>query len=344
MSNEHMLSETFAVSSDILEFYKGKKVLLTGGRGFIGASLAQSLAAINCRLFLLDRAGTHIIAGHPKAEIIRLNGDVSLRKTWDLALANDVDYVFHLAGQEYIRGPEYDPLSDLQANALPVLHLLEACKTLNNHPVIIFASSANVFGMADSLPVNEDQPDEPLIPWTIHKQMAEGYLRSYAHQYGIRSVILRLANVYGPTANSAAMKKVVVNGMIARAMAGESLTLYANHQCVRDYIFLADAVDAFLLAGKTDLTGAKSRMFVLGSGEKKSIAEAWQLIADKAAFFTNRNVEIKYDLTVKVGAFEMRNFVADTKRFQTATGWKPRVYLAQGIDLTIQAFHALQNK
>jgi nucleoside-diphosphate-sugar epimerase len=133
--------------------------------------------------------------------------------------------------------------------------------------------------------------------------------------------------------------------VIARALTGENLVLYANHQCVRDYIFLTDVVQAFLLAGvKTGSNEGASKMFVVGSGEGKTIAEIWQLIADRVIFFTNKNVEVKLDLSVKVGAFEMRNFVADSTRFQSATGWRPQIEMAQGIDLTIQAFSVIQSQ
>jgi len=322
----------------ITDAFNGKTILVTGGRGFIGSALAQFLAAVNGKLILLDRSTTS--TWEPErhtAEVVFLKGDVSIRETWNSALPG-VDYVFHLAGQEYVRGSEYDPLLDLQFNALPVLHLLETCRDHNYRPTIVFASSANLFGLAKSLPVNEDQRDNPLIPWTIHKLMAEGYFRAYAQQYGIHSIILRLANVYGPTARQSVMKRVVINGMIAKALAGEELTLYANHNCVRDYVFLADIIQAFLLAGiQTEAKEYKNGLYIVGSGEGKTIAETWQLIADRVNLHVNKNVVIKFDPLVDVGLFEMRNFIADSTRFQSTTGWKPRVGLIQGIDLTIQA-------
>ncbi len=338
-------SGMFVAPQEIRDAYRGKKILLTGGRGFIGSALAQSLATIEGTLILLDRSTANVrVMEHQEAEIVFLKGDVSNRVAWDSALAG-VDYIFHLAGQEYIRGPEYNPLLDLQSNALPVLHLLEACREHGYRPTIVFASSANLFGITSSLPINEDQRDNPLIPWAVHKLMAEGYFRSYAHQHGISSVVLRLANVYGPTAKQSALKRVVINGMVAKALAGESLTLYANHNCIRDYVFLTDVVQAFLLAGLyAKSKESTSDMFVIGSGEGQTIAETWQLIADRVGLFTNRNVEVKWDLSVEVGPFEMRNFVADSTRFQSATGWKPQIKMAQGIDLTIEALAAAHSQ
>ncbi len=326
---------------DISDGYRGKTILVTGGHGFIGSALAQSLSAVARKLILIHRstANTWMPDSHRK-EVVEVKGDITIPDTWDSVLRG-VDCIFHLAGREYIRGPEFNPWLDLQSNALPVLHLLEACRDGGFRPIIVFASSANLFGMVESLPVNEDHRDDPLIPWAVHKLMAEHYFRSYAHQYGIRSVVLRLANVYGPTVRRSALKKVVVNSMIARALAGENLVLYANHNCVRDYVFLADVVHALLLAGlQTWREERASKMFVIGSGEGKTIAETWQLIADKVGHFTNRKVEVNFDLSVNVGAFEMRNFIADSTRFQSVTGWMPRTVISQGIDLTIQSLVA----
>jgi len=326
------------------EAYCGKKILVTGAGGFIGSALAKSFSAMKVNLSLLDQSANDFLLEDCDAQIVFLEGDVSKREVWDTALPN-VDYVFHLAGKEYIRGPGYDPLLDLQSNALPVLHLLESCREHVNRPTIIFASSANVFGMAKTLPVDEAHHDDPLISWAVHKLMAEGYLRSYAHQYGVRSVILRLANVYGPTVRRSALGRVVVNGMIARALAGEDLALYTNRDCVRDYVFLADVVHALLLAGlHVKSQNETSAMFVIGSGEGVTIGEAWKLIANRVSLFTGRNVEVKFDSSIDVGPFEMRNFVADTKKFQSATGWKPEMDLQNGIDLTIQALADLQSQ
>ena len=327
---------SLTVSSTIADTYNGRTVLITGGRGYVGSALAQSLANVHCKLILLDRSPFDAWKPeHRRAEISLVNGDVSTRQTWDTVLPG-VEYVFHLAGLEYMRSSEYDPVLDFQCNALPVLHLLEVCRRHCYHPRIVFSSSANLFGFVDILPVDEDNRDDPLIPWAVHKLMAESYLRLYAQRHGIKSIILRLANVYGPTARRSAMTRVVINKMIADAMAGKSLTLYDNHHCVRDYIFLEDVVHALLLAG-TDSTLLDGRFYVVGSGEGKSISEVCRLIADKVRLHAGQNVPIHFDASVKTDAFDMRNFVADITRFRHAIGWKPTMRLEQGIDVTIES-------
>lgn len=326
-----------AISGKVLKAYHEKTILITGGRGYIGSTLAQSFADMNCRLILLDHSREDVWKPETHgAEVVLMNGDTSVRETWDTAMAG-VDYVFHLSAREYFYRSGYNPVQDLQANALPVLHMLEVCRTQNFRPGIVFASSANLFGLAARLPVNEDNPDDPLTLWAVHKLMAEHYLRIYTRQFGIRSIALRLANVYGPSSRRSVMNRVAINKAIAQALNGEEFATYANRNCIRDYVFLEDVVQAFLLAGACQ-ESAKVHIYVIGSGEGRTIAEAWNLIAESVRSHTGMNVSIRCDDSVEIEPLEQRSFVADTTRFQNETGWKSRVELARGIDATVRAF------
>jgi nucleoside-diphosphate-sugar epimerase len=324
------------IPSTILDAYQGRTILITGGRGYIGSALSQALAELNCKLILLDQSpGDAWRPAAQVAETLLLNGDVSLRKTWEEALPG-VDHVFHLAAKEYFYRSEYDPERDYQFNALPILRLLEACRVQNYRPKIVFASSANLFGLVDTLPVNEDSRDNPLTTWAVHKLTAEHYLRLYAQQFGLKAITLRLSNVYGPTARRSVMNRVVINKVIAQALDGEALVTYANQSCIRDFVFLQDVVQAFLLAG-TCCGSTRDLVYVIGSGEGKTIADAWRLIADSVRSHIHRDVPIRLDESVEIEPLEQRSFVADTERFRDATGWKPRTELAQGIDITVRA-------
>jgi nucleoside-diphosphate-sugar epimerase len=128
---------------------------------------------------------------------------------------------------------------------------------------------------------------------------------------------------------------VVINRVISKAIDGDALVTYANHGCVRDYVFLDDVVLAFMLAGAS-CASTSSPVYVIGSGEGRPIADVWQLIAECVREHIGKIVPIRFDDSVKIEPLELRNFVADTGRFQNATGWKPRTGLAKGVDISVR--------
>jgi len=330
-------SAQITIPDEILDVYRGRSILVTGGRGYIGSALTQALAHVDCKLLLVDQSPARTWSPEPKrAEVSLLSGDVSDIVTWERALPG-VDYVFHLAAREDFYRAGYHPESDLRSNALSTLHLLEVCRTQGYKPRIVFASSANLYGLVDTLPVTEECRDNPLTVYAIHKLTAEHYLSLYRQNFGIDSTSLRLANVYGPSARRAVMNRVIINKVISQALSNNPLTNYANHTCIRDYVFLNDVIQAFLLAAPCCNTNERPA-YVIGSGHGETFAGAWQLIADRVQACTGKNIPIQLNESINMEPLEFRNFVADTTLFQAATGLKPNTALAQGIDLTINAY------
>lgn len=323
-------------SNTILDAYRGQTILLTGGRGYIGSALTQALSQISCKIILLDQSPEEVWRPTgQEAKVVLSQGDVSIKKSWVTALPG-VDCVFHLAAREYHYRTEYDPALDLKFNALPSLHLLEVCRAYHYRPKIIFSSSANVLGTVASLPANEDTPDNALTLWATHKIMAERYFRLYSQNFGIPSITLRLANAYGPTARFGVMTRMVINKVIARALNGGGLTTYANQGCLRDFVFLEDVVQAFLLAGASDFS-ENSSMYLIGSGKGRTIKDVWHLIAQTIKVHTGQSIPVLHDDSVEIEPVEFRDFWADTTRFQNATGWIPKTELTQGIDMAVRA-------
>lgn len=314
-----------------LEFFQGQKVLVTGGGGYLASGLIRLLREVDCRILRLTRKGEAGAEPGGRAEILEVPGDVRTADIWERTL-EDVQVVFHLAAQTSTYVANADPLADQSSNVLPLLNLLETCRRRGWQPVVVFASTVTVAGLPERLPVDEEHPDHPLTAYDLHKQMAEQYLRWYAEQGWVSAASLRLPNVYGPGPRSSRQDRGILNQMARRALAGEPLTLYGEGEQLRDYLYIEDAARAFLAAA-AHCGQLNGRPFVLGSGVGHSIAEALELIAERAAARTGSRVEIrKVPPPEGLSPIEGQNFIADATRFREATGWQPRYSLGEGID------------
>ncbi len=318
-----------------LSFYTGKTVLVTGASGFLATNLIHALAPAPCRILRLSRA-TALPRVRANADIQDVRGDLRRPDTWRRAL-NGVDAVFHFAGQTSVYVAESDPQADLDANVLPMLNLLEACRATATAPAIVFAGSATEVGITESVPVGEAPEDRPVTVYDAHKLMAETYLKMHARLGLVRGTTLRLTNVYGPGPRNSGTDRGIIDMMMDRALAGETITVYGKGDCLRDYIHVDDAVSAFLAAA-ANMERLNGRHFVIGSGEGHTIAEAFNLVADQVARRTNSRVPVDH-VTAPAGQspIEKRSFVADTSAFRAATGWRANLRLADGINQTVAA-------
>ena len=317
-----------------LDAYSGKTVLVTGARGYIGSAISNLLSRADCRLMLADRTGTGWEPECLRAEAVSVSADLATDEGWRRVLC-DVDYVFHFAGLEYDRG-SFDWEKDLTNNFLTVARMLAVCKELPKPPRIVFASSANVVGGGD---VETARSEDPLSIWSVHKLMAEKYLRVYAVKEGIPSISLRLANVYGPSANPITNDRVVLNRIIANALAGNPLILFANRHLKRDFVHIDDVSRAFVMAacaeGRCMMDG---RHYYVGSGQALSFQELWGIVAGEAERATGRIVRIEKDDSRKMEPLDMRSFSADVSGLKDACGWHPDYLPAEGVRQSVAFF------
>ncbi len=315
-----------------------RRLLISGGAGYLATNLINRLAGSGCEMIRLDREGVVFPPLSSDETTVRdVVGDVRDRALWEHILEN-VDVVFHFAAQTSVYTANRDPAADLEANVIPVLHLLDACRSRQLRPTILFAGTATQCGIPAYLPVDEDQPDRPVTIYDIHKLTDEGYLKHYAGEGSIRAVTLRLANVYGPGPASGSADRGVLNSMIRKALQGETLTIHGTGEHVRDYVFVEDVAQAFLAAAAhaDELNG---RHFVIGTGRGCTIAGAIRTVADRVTRRTGKDVRITHvDPPGPQSPIEGRNFVADSTRFTQLTGWRPTVDLVQGIDRTIETY------
>jgi UDP-glucose 4-epimerase len=299
-----------------LSFYEGKKILITGMSGFIGSALSKALTAVSCEVTAKTRG-----------------------QEWKDCLEN-IDIVFHLAAQTSAAWADLNPDEDYDANVQPVLNLIEFLDTKPRAVplTVIFAGSVTQCGIPQTVPVNETHPDQPVTVYDRHKWTAEILLLQAARTGLLKACSLRLPNIYGPGPASSSSDRGVLNQMMARALAGQDLTLYGEGEFTRDYLFLEDTVEAFLAAGAAieKLNGGR---YVLGSGEGRTIREAFEQIAETARTLTGKEISIfKKTYPEGTSPIEFRNFVADTAVFRERTGWSARTPLTDGIRKTMESY------
>jgi UDP-glucose 4-epimerase len=317
-------------------FFAGKRILVTGAGGYLASNLVSRLIDLECAIIRVSRRAAGASADGGAVAILDVQGDIQNPLLWE-GLLERVDVVYHLAAQTSVPIAEQDPVTDWRCNVLPMLNLLETCRKKRWRPMIVFSGTATEVGIPEHLLVNEQPRDVPVTVYDLHKLWAEQYLIHYARQDIVGGCTLRLSNVYGPGPKSSSGDRGIINQMMSRAIVGEDLTVYGTGECLRDYVYVDDVVEAFLRA-PVCRDGVNGRYFVIGSGEGHSIAEAIGMIAERVAARTSRCVAVKHVKPPMLqSAIESRNFIADTARYKAATGWQGRYSLAEGIDRTLDA-------
>ena len=319
-------------------YYKKKTILITGAAGFIGSSLVRVLSQIDCTLICCSRDIEKLEIIPPvKARVVNREIDIRTPSIWEEILER-VDVVFHFAAQTSSKFANDNPCMDMDINLALIARFVETCQNKNIRPDIIFPGTVTQVGLTQTWPIDEMIQDVPITVYDINKLAAEKYVCYYGTQLGGRGVTLRLANVYGPGTKSGRPDRGILNMMVMRALEGKSLTLYGDGNYVRDYVFIDDVVNTFLMAGaRFDSTNGKH--YVLGSGVGHTIKEMAEIVRNLMAKITGKNVDIQnVPPPHGLSQIEFRHFVANTSRFRQDTGWSPQVKLEAGIKRTIDSF------
>ncbi len=319
----------------INSFFKNKKILITGSSGYIACGIINFLSNVDCTIFRVSRD----ISGLPKINGLANVIDLENTEKWEkLLLETKVDIIYHLAAQTSSVKAGNDPIADYASNVLPMIIMLTACDKIRLCPSIIFAGTVTEIGLSNYLPVDEIHYEKPVTIYDIHKLTAEKYLEYYSAIKKIKGCTLRLANVYGPGKKSSSPDRGILNLMINKAINGETLTVYGKGNYQRDYIFIDDVINAFLSAG-VNIEPLNGSHYILGRGEGTTIAELADLVADRVALKTDNRVPVNFTPAPLIQLpIEERNFVAETRKFQSLTGWQSEYKLIQGIDRTIEVF------
>ena len=315
-------------------FWADKRVLITGGAGYLAYSLLHLLKDKAASIARLDRPGADFFPLVGNAEIQNVPADIRSSEVWK-TLVTDADIIFHLAAQTSAAVADSDPDEDMAINVRPVTELIKTCRQMQVAPTVLFAGTATECGLTTFIPVNEAVPDHPITMYDRHKLMAEKELEQADKEGVLGSVTLRLPNLYGPGPRSSNADRGVLNQMVRRALAGEPLTVYGAGEYIRDYLFVEDAARAFLAAAE-QIEAVHGSHFVIGSETGTTIKQAFELIAERVAIQSGTKVDVKrIDPPNPLPVIETRNFTADASLFFERTGWQAAEDLSAGIDQTI---------
>ncbi len=316
--------------------YCGKKVVVTGGMGFIGSNLARALVNQGADVTLIDSLIPHYGGNTFNIEdfIDKVNINISdVRDQYSMEyLLKGVDYLFNLAGQTSHVDSMNDPMMDLDINAKAQLAILEACRKVNPKIKIIFASTRQIYGIPDYLPVDELHPIRPVDVNGINKLAGEGYHVLYNKVYGINSCVLRLTNTYGPGMRVKDARQTFLGVWLKLMLEGKPIKVFGDGLQLRDFNYVDDCVEAFLLAGSS--YKANGKIYNLGSDEVVCLKEL-------ASMMINLGYGGEIELVPfppERKAIDIGNYYSDYSSIKRDLGWMPKVNLRKGLKNTIEYY------
>jgi UDP-glucose 4-epimerase len=315
------------------QFYRGRKVMITGGLGFIGSNLARQLVALGADVLLVDSLipeyGGNLFNIDGIADRVRVNvADIRQQTTMNY-LVRDCAVIFNLAGQVSHIDSMRDPYTDLEINCRSQLTILEACRYNNPGVKVVFASTRQVYGRPDSLPVDETHLVRPTDVNGINKAAGENYHIVYNNVFGVSACSLRLTNVFGPRQLVRHNRQGFIAWFIRLAVENRTIEIYGDGSQLRDFVFVDDAADAFLRAGASPACNGES--FNVGGERPISLRDLTAMLIDVAG--SGRVTYIEWPPDKK--PIDIGSFYADSTKFKKATGWQPAVAFEDGLARTI---------
>lgn len=305
------------------EFYRGKKVLITGADGFMGSHLTERLVGYgaNVSVYIRNNEVKYLENIRTRLNEI-LIGEIEDSRTTELIIKNNPQIIFHLAVDGYVRNSIENPLKVNRTNLDGTLNVLEAARILKDKGLerLVFVSSCTVYGTHDEK-VREDSELRPTTPYSASKAAGDMYCYSYSKTYNIPISIVRPFNFYGPR-----QSKDVIALFINKALKNEDITLEGGGKATRDFTYVEDMIEAFLLMGSHEKAVGEAVNF--GTGNDTSIKE----LAEKVIKYTNSNSKIIS--TPERPGQDMR-MCCDNSKAKELFNWYPKISIDEGLRLTI---------
>ena len=320
--------------------FAGADVLVTGGLGFIGSALARRLVELGAKVTLVDSLIPEYGGNLFNIHDMRDHVTVDLTDVRDAAAMSSLikkrQFLFNLAGQTSHLDSMTDPMTDLNINAAAQLHILEACRLHNRDLKIVFASTRQVYGRPEYLPVDEKHPIEPVDVNGINKLAGEWYHLLYNDVYQIRACALRLTNTYGPGMRVKDARQTFLGIWIRQLIEGKPIQIFGDGKQRRDFNFVTDVVEALLRAAAS--READGQLFNLGHHEQISLRELASMLVEINGSGNYELVPFPDDRK----AIDIGDYYADFRKIDEVLGWSPQVTLENGLKQTLEFYRANQ--
>jgi len=326
------------IAPELADRFAGRNVLITGGLGFLGSSLAHELVEAGAGVTLVDSLVPEYGGNPHNVSDIRDRLHVNVSDVRDphslRRLVQGQDVLFNLAGQTSHLDSMADPFTDLEINARAQLSILEACRHENPTARLVFASTRQIYGRPQRLPVDELHPIAPVDVNGINKTAGEWYHLLYGDVYGLRVSVLRLTNTYGPRMRVKDARQTFLGYWLRLAVEGAPIQVFGDGTQRRDFNYVDDAVRAFLLAAVRD--EALGRVYNLGSDEVIDLRGLAELLVELNGGGSFELIPFPPDRK----AIDIGDFYADYSRIRDELGWEPRVGLREGLERTLAFYRA----
>lgn len=322
--------------ANLEKVFDKKKVLITGGLGFIGSTLAHRLVQLGSEALLVDSLLPDYGGNLFNIDDIKDKVKVNIADVRDESgmqyLVKGQDFIFNLAGTLSHIDSMIDPYTDLEINCRSQLTILEACRKNNSDVKIVFSGTRGQYGKAQYLPVDEKHPMCPTDVNGINNMAGEWYHILYNNVYGIRATSLRLTNTFGPRHQMKHAKQGFLNWFVRMALEGKEVPIYGDGAQKRDFNYVEDVVDALILAAATDKTNGE--VYNIGSGTPISVLDTLKAIIKSAGKGSYKLIAFPEDKK----KIEIGDYYADHTKFSSATGWQPKTSFEEGLDKTVKYY------
>lgn len=320
---------------DLRNNFNNKTVLITGGLGFIGSNLARQLVDMGAQVTIVDSLipeyGGNLFNIADIRDQVRVS-TFDIRETKLLkTLVSDQQYIFNLAGQTSHMDSMRDPYTDLEINCHAQLSLLEICREVNPETKIVFASTRQIYGKPDYLPVDEKHLLRPVDVNGINKMAGEWYHILYNNVYGIRTCALRLTNTIGPRMRVADARQTFLGIWVRLLVEGKPFEVWDGHQ-LRDFTYVDDAVEAFLMAAASP--EADGQVFNLGGNTIINLNDLAELLITAAG--NGQCIHKAFPADRK--RIDIGDFYADFSKIQETLGWIPKTPLEKALADTVNYY------